>query len=158
MQYHRHRSHELPRPPHTFYHTARSLISRHRQMLLMMLGKKKSLVRTDATHEIQAAGARSGHNNPLQHRPVRADDEMSVRESETSRSAENKSVPPEVPVDSLKPETHHRQYPLVTSRSSAHHIHWAAMNILKNVPELTMVAIPHISLFINMVWGRCLKC
>ena len=37
------------------------LISRHRQMLLMMLGKKKSLVGTHEAHEIQACDITSGN-------------------------------------------------------------------------------------------------
>ena len=48
-------------------HTARSLISRHRQMLPTMLGKKKSLVGTHVAHEIQAVVVLSGHNNLMQH-------------------------------------------------------------------------------------------
>ena len=48
-------------------HTAHFLISRHRQMLLMMLGKKKSLVGTHEAHEIQAVAVLSGRINQMQH-------------------------------------------------------------------------------------------
>ena len=48
-------------------HTARFLISRHRQMLLTMLGKKKALVGTNEAHEIQVVVVLSGHNNLMQH-------------------------------------------------------------------------------------------
>ena len=43
-------------------HTAHFLISRHRQMLLMMLGKTKSQVGTHEAHEIQAVAVLSGRN------------------------------------------------------------------------------------------------
>ena len=49
-------------------HTAHFLISRHRQMLLMMLGKKKSLVGTHEAHEIQAAAVLSGRINLIRTR------------------------------------------------------------------------------------------
>ena len=47
-------------------HTVHFLISRHRQMLLMMLGKKKSLVGTHEAHEIQAEAVLSGRINLMQ--------------------------------------------------------------------------------------------
>ena len=47
-------------------HTARFLISRHRQMLLTMLRKKKSLIGTHEAHEIQDVVVLSGHNNLMQ--------------------------------------------------------------------------------------------
>ena len=43
-------------------HTAHCLISRHRQVLLMMLGKTKSQVGTHEAHEIQAVAVLSGRN------------------------------------------------------------------------------------------------
>ena len=43
-------------------HTAHFLISRHRQMLLMMLGKTKSQVGTHEAHEIQAVAVLSGRH------------------------------------------------------------------------------------------------
>ena len=48
-------------------HTAHFLISRHRQMLLMMPGKTKAQVGTHEAHEIQAAAVRSGRINLMQH-------------------------------------------------------------------------------------------
>ena len=44
-------------------HTAHFLITRHRQMLLMMLWKKKSLVGTHEAHEIQAVAVLSDRIN-----------------------------------------------------------------------------------------------
>ena len=53
---------------------------------------------------------------------MRADDEMSEQERETSRShiahpSASESAPPDVHVDRVKPETHKRQCPLVVTRS-----------------------------------------
>ena len=48
-------------------HTARFLISRHRRMLLTMLGKRKSLVGTHEAREIEVVVVLSGHNNLIQH-------------------------------------------------------------------------------------------
>ena len=31
------------------------------------------------------------------------------------------------------------------------------MNIPKNVPDLTMITVPHFSLLPNMIWEKCLK-
>ena len=49
-------------------HTAHFLMSRPRQMLLMMLGKTKSLVGTHKAHEIEAVTVLSGRINLMQHR------------------------------------------------------------------------------------------
>ena len=50
------------RLPHSTF-----LRSQHRQMLLMMLGKKKSLVGTHEAHEIQAVAVLSGRINLMQY-------------------------------------------------------------------------------------------
>ena len=50
-----------------FCHTAHFLISRHRQMLLMMLGKTRSLVGTHEVREIQAIAVLSGRISLVQH-------------------------------------------------------------------------------------------
>ena len=71
----------VKRLPHTTF-----LISRHRQMLLMMLGKTKSQVGTHEAHDIQAVAVLSGRINMMQHhvlgpdlmppsRSMRTDDE-----------------------------------------------------------------------------------
>ena len=49
------------------HHTAHFLISRHRQMLLMMLGKTKSQIGTHEGHEIHAVAVLSGRINLMQH-------------------------------------------------------------------------------------------
>ena len=103
-------------------HTAHFLISRHRPMLLMMLvKKKKSLVGAHEAHEIQAGAVLSGHINLMQHhvldrpdlvpptRPVRADDEMSVQEHETTHvpfthHSVSDTIPSDVPVTSVELE------------------------------------------------------
>ena len=94
-------------------HTAHFLISRHRQMLLTMLGRMKSLVETHEAHEVRAVVLLYGHNDLMQHhvwdltwcksRPARADDEMSVQEHETTHApfthpSASESIPPDVPV------------------------------------------------------------
>ena len=48
-------------------HTAHFLLSRHRQMFLMMLGKTISLVGTHEAHEILAIAVLSGRINLMQH-------------------------------------------------------------------------------------------
>ena len=49
-------------------HTTHFLMSRPRQMLLMMLGKTKSLVGTHKVYKIEAAAVLSGRINLVQHR------------------------------------------------------------------------------------------
>ena len=101
-------------------HTAHFLISRHRQMLLMMLGKKKSLVGTHEAHEIQAvavsfwprqpdATSRLGPDLVPPSRQVRTDDEVSVQEHETTHvpfthPSASDTIPSDVPVTSVEPE------------------------------------------------------
>ena len=67
VQYQRHRSDDFPRLCWTFAAQHVLLISRHRQMPLMMRGRKRSLVRTHEAQEIQAAEARFGHNDLKRH-------------------------------------------------------------------------------------------
>ena len=43
------------------------MVSRHRQMLLAMLGERKSLIETHEAHEIQAMVVLSGFDNLVQH-------------------------------------------------------------------------------------------
>ena len=115
-------------------HTAHFLISRHTQMLLMMLGKKKSLVGTHEAHEIPAVAVLSGRINLIAtsrlgphlvppSRPVRTDDEMSVQEHETTHvpsthPSASKTIPSDVPVTSVEPEDSVRQRPCVAFRSN----------------------------------------
>ena len=87
-------------------------------MLLVMLGKKKSLVGTLEAHEIQAAAVLSGRINLMQHlgpdlmppsRPMRTDDEMPVQEPETTHvsvahPSASETIPSDVPVASVEPE------------------------------------------------------
>ena len=61
-------------------------------------------------------------------RPVRADDQMSVQETQKSRTSvphfsASESAPPDVGVLRLNLPAHHSQCPRVASRPSAMHIH-----------------------------------
>ena len=93
------------------------LISRHRQMLLMMLGKTKSLVGTHEAHEIQAscsssfwphqsdATSRLGPDSMPPSRPMGTDDETSVQEPETTYfPSVSETVPSDVLVALIEPE------------------------------------------------------
>ena len=101
-------------------HTAHFLISRHSQNLLMMRGKKKSLVGTHEAQEIPAVTFLSGRINLIAtsrlgphlvppSRPVRTDNEMSVQEHETTHvpfthPSASETTPSDVPVTSVEPE------------------------------------------------------
>ena len=89
-------------------------------MLLMMLGRKKSLDGIHEAHEIQVVAlpfrphqpdvtSRLGPDMVPPSRPVRAEDELSVHDHETTsvpftHSSVSKTIPSDVPATSVEPE------------------------------------------------------
>ena len=122
--------------------TAYVLISRNKQMLLMMLGRKKSLDETHEAHRDQNSSSTfflahqpdvTSHLGPdlvQPSRPVRAEDEMSVQEHETTRvplthssASEKNSIRRSCELQ-LNWKCQHRQCLRVASRPNALRIRW----------------------------------
>ena len=153
-------------------HTARFLISRHRQVLLTMLGKKKSLVGTHEAHEIRAEVVLSGHNDLMQHhvKDLTWCHQVDLRElimkcqcKNTKRHMLLSQILRQVNRFHLtflqlrlNQKIQYRQCPRVASRSNVLRIHWTVRN-LRSVPEVTMMRIMHFSLLVITIWRRCLK-
>ena len=99
------------------------------------------------------ATSRLGPDLMPQSRSITTDDEMSVQEHETThvpftRPSASESIPPDVPVCSVPPED--------SAQTMSSRRRWTVWN-LRNVPEVTMMRIPHFSLHIIMIRRRCLK-
>ena len=94
-------------------------------------------------------------------RLVRADDEVTVQGSETTRvpfphPSASESDPPDVLVDSVEPENTAQAMSTGRITFKRPPNHWTVLN-LRNVPGLTMIKILDSPYFIIVIWGRCLK-
>ena len=120
VQHRKHRSHQFPKTLSDVCHTAHFLISRHRQMLLMMLGEEEITgwdprSTRDPTssssfwpHQSDAT-SRLGPGLMPPSRQMRTGDEMSVQEPETTHVSAaypsmSEAIPSDVAVASVEPE------------------------------------------------------